>query len=94
MERHELFADGIGEISLVGGMVRMDLVALTGSQRDQDNQPKLEFRQRVVKPAMDHFPPVQTTYPRQLQQMWQELCERHAAQFTTDVTCSVTDRVI
>lgn len=46
----EIFADGIGEIVLSGGMVRMDLVALTGSQRGQDEKPKLEFRQRVVMP--------------------------------------------
>jgi hypothetical protein len=46
----EVFADGIGEIVLSGGMVRMDLVALTGSQRDENNQPRLEFRQRVVMP--------------------------------------------
>ncbi len=47
---HEVFADGVGEIVLSGGMVRMDLVAMTGSQRDEDNQPKLEFRQRIVMP--------------------------------------------
>ena len=46
----EIFADGIGEIVLSGGMVRMDLVALTGSQRETDEKPKLEFRQRVVMP--------------------------------------------
>ncbi len=49
-ESREIFADGIGEIVLSGGMVRMDLVALTGSQRDKDEKPKLEFRQRVVMP--------------------------------------------
>ena len=47
---HELFADGVGEIVLSGGMVRMDFVAMTGSQRDDENQPRLEFRQRVVMP--------------------------------------------
>lgn len=46
----EVFADGIGEIVLSGGMVRMDLVALTGTQRDEENQPRLEFRQRIVMP--------------------------------------------
>ena len=46
----EVFADGVGEIVLSGGMVRMDLVALTGTQRDENNQPRLEFRQRVVMP--------------------------------------------
>ncbi|MEM7454838.1 MAG: hypothetical protein AAF456_10860 [Planctomycetota bacterium] len=50
MERHELFADGIGEISLVGGMVRMDLVSLVGSQNDKENQPHLEKTHRIVMP--------------------------------------------
>ena len=46
----ELFADGIGEITLSGGMVRMDLVTLAGAQQDKENPPKLEFRQRIVMP--------------------------------------------
>ena len=46
----ELFADGIGEITLSGGMVRMDLVTLAGTQQDKDNPPQLEFRQRIVMP--------------------------------------------
>ena len=50
MDSRELFADGIGEITLAGGMVRMDLVALTGSQQSQENPPKLEVRQRIVMP--------------------------------------------
>jgi hypothetical protein len=49
MER-EIFADGIGEITLSGGMVRLDLVTLTGSQRNKDQPPQLEFRQRIVMP--------------------------------------------
>lgn len=46
----EFFADGIGEITLSGGMVRMDLVTLKGSQNDPENKPKLEFSQRVIMP--------------------------------------------
>ena len=46
----EMFADGIGEITLSGGMVRMDLVTLTGSQNDAENKPRLEFSQRIVMP--------------------------------------------
>ena len=49
-EKREFFADGIGEITLSGGMVRMDLVTLKGSQNDPDNKPKLEFSQRVIMP--------------------------------------------
>ena len=49
-ESKDIFADGIGEITLSGGMVRMDLVSLVGSQKDSENKPKLEFSQRIVMP--------------------------------------------
>jgi len=49
-KNRESFADGIGEITLSGGMVRMDLVTLTGSQNDTENKPRLEFSQRVIMP--------------------------------------------
>jgi hypothetical protein len=45
-----IFADGIGEITLSGGMVRLDLVTLVGSQNDESNKPRLEFSQRIVMP--------------------------------------------
>lgn len=51
MERpRDLFADGIGEITLAGGMVRMDLVSLVGSQNNQEEKPRLEASQRIVMP--------------------------------------------
>ena len=46
----EIFADGIGEITLSGGMVRIDLVSMVGTQKDKDQPPKLEQRQRIVMP--------------------------------------------
>ena len=49
-DSREMFADGVGEITLSGGMVRMDLVALAGSQVGENVNPKLEVRQRVVMP--------------------------------------------
>ncbi len=49
-KNQESFADGIGEITLSGGMVRMDFVTLQGSQKDPENKPKLEFSQRVIMP--------------------------------------------
>ncbi len=49
MER-EIFADGIGEITLSGGMVRMDLVSMVGTQKSNDQPPQMEHRQRVVMP--------------------------------------------
>lgn len=45
----EIFADGIGEITLAGGMVRMSLVTLVGSRREGD-QPRFEQRERIVMP--------------------------------------------
>ena len=49
-ETRDFFADGIGEITLSGGMVRMDLVTLVGSQNDPDNKPRLELSKRIVMP--------------------------------------------
>ena len=49
-KNQESFADGIGEITLSGGMVRMDFVTLQGSQKDPENKPQLEFSQRVIMP--------------------------------------------
>ena len=48
--KQEVFADGIGEITLSGGMVRMDLVSLHGAQNDAENQPRLEPKQRIIMP--------------------------------------------
>lgn len=50
MSAHELFADGVGEISLVGGMVRIDWVSLSATEKDASGQPALEVRQRMVLP--------------------------------------------
>ena len=49
-ENRESYADGIGEITLSGGMVRMDLVTLQGSQNDPENKPQLEVSQRIIMP--------------------------------------------
>jgi hypothetical protein len=46
----EVFADGIGEITVTGPTVRLDLVSLSPSERDADNNPKPVFRQRIVMP--------------------------------------------
>jgi hypothetical protein len=51
MEPHrEVFADGMGEITLSAGMVRIDLVSLSASKKDAEGRPELEFRQRLIMP--------------------------------------------
>jgi len=50
MSSRDIYADGIGEITLSGGMVRMDLVTLQGSQSNSEEKPKLEVSQRVIMP--------------------------------------------
>lgn len=48
--RAEVFADGMGEITLSGGMVRIDLVSFSPTKQDAEGRPQLEFRQRIVMP--------------------------------------------
>jgi hypothetical protein len=50
----EVYADGIGEITVSGSTVRIDLVSLSPSERDAANNPKPVFRQRVVM-TLDGF---------------------------------------
>lgn len=49
--RDEIFADGIGEITITGPMVRIDLVSLSATERDGNNTPKQVFRQRIIMPV-------------------------------------------
>jgi hypothetical protein len=44
----ELYADGIGEITVTGMIVRIDLVSLSPTERDASNAPKPVIRQRVI----------------------------------------------
>jgi hypothetical protein len=47
----EVFADGVGEVMLTGSVVRLDLVSLSLTEKDENGQPKIAFRQRVVMPV-------------------------------------------
>lgn len=46
----EVYTDGIGEITVSGTIVRVDLVSLSPSERDAGGKPKAVFRQRLVFP--------------------------------------------
>ncbi|WP_331376004.1 hypothetical protein [Sinorhizobium chiapasense] len=47
----ELYADGIGEITVTGTIVRIDLMSLSATERDEKNNPKPVFRQRIIMPV-------------------------------------------
>jgi hypothetical protein len=47
----ELHADGIGEITVTGAVVRIDLMSLAVIERDGQNNPKPAFRQRILMPV-------------------------------------------
>jgi hypothetical protein len=47
----ELYADGIAEITITGTIVRIDLMSLSPSERDADNNPRPVFRQRIIMPV-------------------------------------------
>ena len=44
----ELYADAIGEITVTGTVVRIDMVSLSATMRDDAGQPTSEHRQRIV----------------------------------------------
>jgi hypothetical protein len=48
MAHAELYADGVSEITVTGSVVRVDLVSLSPTERDANNNPKLIFRQRLI----------------------------------------------
>ena len=50
MNDEERYADAIGEIGLTGPVVRIDLVSLSATEKDDKKQPKPVFRQRIVMP--------------------------------------------
>ncbi len=50
MDRNEVFADGMGEITLSGGMVRIDLVTLSSEHKDDQGRPQLAVKQRIIMP--------------------------------------------
>jgi hypothetical protein len=52
--RDELYADGIGEITVTGSIVRIDMVSLSATERDEKNTPRPELRQRIIMP-LDGF---------------------------------------
>jgi hypothetical protein len=50
----EVFADGVGEITIIGTTIRIDLVSLSPDERDAAGNQLPAFRQRVVMP-LDGF---------------------------------------
>ena len=46
----ETYADAIGEITLTGSVLRIDFVSLSATQRDANNNPVREIRQRILMP--------------------------------------------
>jgi hypothetical protein len=44
----EVYTDGIDEITVGGAIVRVDLVSLSPTERDESNVPKKVFRQRLI----------------------------------------------
>ena len=48
--QEEMFADAIAEINVTSSVVRLDFVSLSPTERDENNNPKAVFRQRIVMP--------------------------------------------
>jgi hypothetical protein len=48
MADNELFVDLVGEVAMSGGIVRIDLMAMSVDARGDDDKPVPEFRKRIV----------------------------------------------
>jgi hypothetical protein len=48
MTHREVYSDGIGRITVTGGVVRVDLESLSPTECDANNNHKSTFRQRVI----------------------------------------------
>lgn len=44
----QVFVDGIGTISVIGGTVRLDFVSYSPTEKDASGQPTAVFRQRII----------------------------------------------
>ena len=44
----QIFADGIGQVTIIGGVVRLDFVTFSPTEKDAKGQPAAVFSQRVV----------------------------------------------
>ena len=49
--KKQIFSDGIGSIAIIGGVVRIDLVTFSTTEKDAGGQPKAVFQQQVVMSA-------------------------------------------
>ena len=45
---NEMYSDGVEEITVTGTIVRVDLISLSPTERDANNNPKKIFRQRLI----------------------------------------------
>ena len=51
---HQTFADGIGRIAIIDGIVRLDLIAHSPTETGTDGKPRAVFSHRIVM-GMDQF---------------------------------------
>ncbi|MSO98682.1 MAG: hypothetical protein EXR11_10770 [Rhodospirillaceae bacterium] len=84
----EIYADTIGEITVSGSTVRIDLMTLAISQRDEAGRLKPVFKQRIVFPIEGFAHAVEA-----MLQMRGELVKRGAlrAEDTSGIKLEITD---
>ncbi|HKQ44875.1 MAG TPA: hypothetical protein VJS47_05720 [Rhizomicrobium sp.] len=54
MTDQQLFSDGVGQITVIGGAVRLDFVTYSATEKDAKGQPAAVFAQRVIM-SLDGF---------------------------------------
>jgi hypothetical protein len=52
----QVFCDGVSMIAATGGVVRLDFVTLSATERDANGNPKAEFSHRMIMPIEGFVP--------------------------------------
>jgi len=47
----QVFSDGIGQVTVIGGVVRLDFIAYSPTEKDAKGQPQAVFCQRIIMSA-------------------------------------------
>jgi hypothetical protein len=50
MSEETIFCDGISNITLIGGMVRIDLFTLSPTAKDKNGRPSMQFLTQLIMP--------------------------------------------
>src|SRR2546429_6365252 len=73
---NEVFADGVSEVNIAGGVVRINFVSLSATLKDEKGTPVRELRQRIVitpQGVLELYGAMQQVIEKLIAQAWLQL---------------------